>query len=59
MKRELIQGITFQTPEQARKKYKYIELYYNTRTDIERKKLMPVRSEYRRQFSARVFFQCS
>ncbi|AQZ49051.1 hypothetical protein B5S25_07860 [Paenibacillus larvae subsp. pulvifaciens] len=32
MKRELIQGITFQTPEQARKEiFKYIELYYNTK----------------------------
>ncbi|QOS99894.1 IS3 family transposase [Brevibacterium sp. JNUCC-42] len=31
-KRELIQGATFQTPEQARKEiFKYIELYYNTK----------------------------
>ncbi|WP_158672833.1 IS3 family transposase [Paenibacillus larvae] len=30
MKRELIQGITFQTPEQARKEiFKYIELSGN------------------------------
>ncbi|QOS99886.1 IS3 family transposase [Brevibacterium sp. JNUCC-42] len=31
-KRELIQGVTFKTPEQARKEiFNYIELYYNTK----------------------------
>lgn len=32
IKRELIQGAKFQTPEQAQTKiFKYIELYYNTK----------------------------
>ncbi|OTW90768.1 hypothetical protein BK702_09240 [Bacillus thuringiensis serovar cameroun] len=32
IKRELIQGAKFKTPEQARKEiFKYIELYYNTK----------------------------
>ncbi|WP_080116894.1 IS3 family transposase [Bacillus cereus] len=32
MKRELIHGVKFKTPEQARKEiFKYIELYHNTK----------------------------
>ncbi|AVD54512.1 hypothetical protein CKF96_03850 (plasmid) [Priestia filamentosa] len=32
LKRELIHGAKFKTPEQARKEvFKYIELYYNTK----------------------------
>lgn len=35
IKRELIQGAKFKTPEQARKEiFKYIELYYNTKEYI-------------------------
>ncbi|HDR4910884.1 TPA: IS3 family transposase [Bacillus cereus] len=35
IKRELIQGAKFKTPEQARKEiFKYIELYYNTKECI-------------------------